>query len=75
MAKLKAERAALGGPSPQRLPTASRKHWQRRWKDADPEERRALLKMALRGKRLIVGPSAIGSPVQRADVTRRIRIE
>ncbi len=75
IAKLKAERAAFGGPFPRRLPTASRKHWQRRWTDADPEERRALLKMALRSRRLIVGPAATGTPVQRADVTRRIRIE
>ncbi len=73
--KLKAERAALGEPSPQRLPRASREHWQRRWKDADPGERRALLKMALRGRRLIVGPAGRGSPAERADVTRRIRIE
>ncbi len=75
IAKLKSERAALGGPAPQRLPTASGKHWQRRWKDAGPEERRTLLRMALRGRRLIVGPAATGTPVQRADVTRRIRIE
>ena len=75
IAKLKAERAALGDPSPQRPPTASRERWQRRWKGADTEERRALLKMALRGRRLIVAPAAPGTPAERADVTRRIRIE
>jgi hypothetical protein len=74
IAKLKAERSALGGPSPRQPPRASREHWQRRWQDADPEERRALLKMALRGRRLIVGP-ATGTRAERADVTRRIRIE
>src|SRR6266567_702638 len=75
IAKLKAERAAFGGLSPQRPQTASREHWQRRWKGADTEERRALLKMALRGRRLIVAPAGPGSPAERADVTRRIRIE
>ncbi len=75
IAKLKAEHAALGGgPPPQRPPRASREHWLRRWEDADPEERRALLKMALRGRRLVVGP-ATGTRAERADVTRRIRIE
>jgi site-specific DNA recombinase len=74
IAKLKAERAALGGPSPQQPPRASREHWERRWQAADSEERRALLKMALGGRRLIVGP-ATGTRAERADVTRRIRIE
>jgi len=73
--KLKAERSALGEPSLHQLPRASREHWQRRWNDADPGERRVLLKMALRGRRLIVGPAGSGSPAERADVTRRIRVE
>ena len=75
IAKLKAERAALGDAPPQRPPRASREHWQRRWKNADQEERRALLRMALRGRRLVVAPAGKGSPAERADVTRRIRIE
>jgi hypothetical protein len=74
IAKLKAERTAFGGPPLQRPPAASREHWQRRWNVADTEERRELLKMALRGRRLIVAP-AISSGAERADVTRRIRIE
>ena len=74
IAKLKAERAAFGGQSPQRPPTASREHWQRRWNAADTEERRELLKMALRDRHLIVAP-AISSGAERSDVTRRIRIE
>ena len=74
IAKLKAERAAFGGPSLQRHPAASREHWQRRWNAADTEERRELLKMALRGRHLIVAP-AISSGAERTDVTRRIRIE
>ena len=75
IAKLKTERAALGGPAPHRPPRASREHWQRRWAAADQKERRELLRMALRGRRLIVAPADRGSPAERADVTRRIRIE
>jgi hypothetical protein len=75
IAKLKVQRAALGDTPSQLPPRASREHWQRRWTVADAEERRALLKMALRGRRLIVGPADKGSPAQRTDVTRRIRIE
>jgi len=74
IAKLKAERAALGDLSPQRPPAASREHWQRRWKEADAGERRALLQMALRGRRLIIDPAS-PKPAERSDVTRRIRIE
>jgi site-specific DNA recombinase len=75
IAKLKAERSALGSPSPQKAPRASREHWQRRWNDANAQEKRGLLKMALRGKRLIVGPAGPGSPGERANVARRVRIE
>lgn len=74
VAKLKAERAALGDLSLQRPPAESREHWQRRWKEADAGGRRALLQMALRGKRLIVDPAS-PKHAERSDVTRRIRIE
>jgi site-specific DNA recombinase len=72
--KLKAERAALGDLSLQRPPAASHEHWQRRWKEADAGERRVLLKMALRGRRLIIDPAS-PKRAERSDVTRRIRIE
>jgi site-specific DNA recombinase len=75
IAKLRAERATLGGLSPQRPPRASRQHWQRRWAAADQKGRRELLRMALRGRRLAIAPAGAGSPAERADVTRRIRIE
>ena len=75
IAKLKAERVALGSPSPQRTPKASREHWERRWAAADQKEKREMLKMALRGRRLVIVPAGKGSPVERAEVTRRIRIE
>jgi hypothetical protein len=42
---------------------------------ADQKERRELLRMALRGRRLIIAPAGAGSPAERAEVTRRIRIE
>ena len=42
---------------------------------ADQKEKRELLRMALRGRRLIVAPAGAGSPAERGDVTRRIRIE
>ena len=74
IAKLNAERAAFKDPALQRPPRASREHWQRRWKTANTEERRELLRMALRGRRLIVAPAS-SSGAERADVTRRIRIE
>ena len=55
LSKLKAERDALGDTPSQRPQRASREHWQRRWNSAEKtEERRALLKMALRGRRIIV---------------------
>ena len=74
IAKLKAERAALGDLSLHRPPAVSREHWQRRWKEADAGERRALLQMALRGRRLIIDPAS-PKRAERSDVTRRIRIE
>jgi hypothetical protein len=74
IATLKAERAVLDDPAPRRTPAASREHWQRRWKAADMEERRELLKLALRDRRLIIDPAS-RSRTERTDVTRRIRIE
>lgn len=75
LAKLRAERKALGdniSPRPQR---ASREHWERRWNDATPEERRALLSMALRDKRIVVDRPEPGRRAHEADVTGRVRIE
>jgi site-specific DNA recombinase len=75
IAKLKDERAALGVPPPQRKPSANREHWERRWTAANQEEKRALLKLALRGRRLIIAPPAPGTRALSGDVTPRIRIE
>jgi site-specific DNA recombinase len=73
IAKLKAEREALGNTAPGALRQPSREHWQRRWDEADTAERRELLKMALRGRHLIVDPASL-KRAERSDVTRRIRI-
>jgi site-specific DNA recombinase len=71
--RLKAEREALGDTVPGALWQSSREHWQRRWDDADTAEKRELLKMALRGRRLVVDPASL-KRTERSDVTRRLRI-
>jgi site-specific DNA recombinase len=73
IAKLKAEREALGDTAPGTPRQPSREHRQRRWDEADMAERRELLKMALRGRRLVVDPASL-KRAERSDVTRRIRI-
>jgi len=72
LAGLRAKREALNG-APGPLPAAqSRAGWAARWENATHDERRALLRMALRGRVLVVGPA---DPADRADVTRRITLE
>jgi len=78
--KLKAERAALSAPGsapvPPQLPEATREQWQRLWEAADNKERRDLLKMALRGKHLVITPVEHGpGSTGQADIIRRIRVE
>jgi site-specific DNA recombinase len=73
IAKLKAEREALGDTAPGGLRQPSGEHWQRRWDEADTAEKRELLKMALRGRRLIIDPASL-KRAERSDVTRRVRI-
>ena len=73
IAKLKAEREALGDTTPGASREPSREHWQQRWDKADTTEKRELLKMALRGMRLIVDPAS-HKRAEQSDITRRIRI-
>ncbi len=78
--KLKAERAALSAPGfapvPPRLLAATREQWQRRWDAADHKERRDLLKMALGGKHLVIGPVEHGpGSTEQTDIIRRIEIK
>jgi chromosome segregation ATPase len=75
LAKLRAEREALGDTTSQRPQRASREHWQRRWDSAESEEKRTLLRMALRGRRIIVDLPEPGARAHENDVTRRVRIE
>jgi hypothetical protein len=72
IAKLKADREALGDTAPGVSRQPSPAHWQQRWDDADTEEKRELLKTALRGSRLIVDPASL-KQAERSDVTRRVR--
>jgi site-specific DNA recombinase len=72
LADLRAKREALNG-APGPVPAAqSRAGWAARWANATPDERRALLRMALRGRVIVVGPA---DPADRADVTRRLTLE
>jgi DNA invertase Pin-like site-specific DNA recombinase len=73
IAKLKAEREALGDAVPGASREPSLEHWQQRWDKADAAEKRELLKMALRGRRLIVDPAS-DKRAERSDITRRIRV-
>ena len=75
LARLRTEREALGDTASQRPQRASREHWQRRWNSAEAEEKRSLLRMALRGRSLAVDRPEPGTRAHEGDVTRRIRIE
>ena len=71
LADLRAKREALNG-APGPVPAAqSRAGWAARWENATHDERRALLRTALRGRVLVVGPA---DPADRANVTRRVTI-
>ena len=56
-------------PASAEVVAASRTEWQHRWTVATVGERRTLVRMALRGRRLFVGPA---DPHQRTDVAGRI---
>jgi site-specific DNA recombinase len=71
LAGLRAKREALNG-APGPVPAAqSRAGWAARWANATHDERRTLLRMALRGRVIVVGPA---DPADRADVTRRLTL-
>jgi len=71
LADLRARREALDG-TPEPVPAAqSRAAWAAQWENATHPERRVLLKMALRGRRLVIGPA---DRADRTDVTRRITV-
>lgn len=80
IAKLKAERDGLPGsgsaPVSRQPMEAGGKQWQVRWDRADDKERRELLKMALRGRHLVIAPVEHGAGgINQAEIVRRIKIK
>ena len=69
LAALREERKTLG-TGPARVPAGSEAAWRRRWEDAGPDERRSMLKLALRGRKLEVAPAGR----HRADVAERVTL-
>ena len=71
LAELRARRTALDASTDGGTASVPDGDWARRWDSADPAERRALLRMALRGRTLTVGPA---DSSDRANVTRRLTV-
>jgi site-specific DNA recombinase len=72
LAELRAKRDALPTADAAVIDTAaSRQEWERRWNAADTTEQRALLRMALRGRPLLVNPA---DPTDRTNVSTRVKI-
>ena len=79
IASLRAERAALPdpGPVPGTQPSlgTSRAQWRQRWDTADYKGKRDLLKMALRGKHLVIQPAQRGrGSADLDDVVGRVSV-
>ena len=70
IAKLRARREAIG-TAPERMPADSEGAWRRRWDAAEPAERHSMLKLALRGRHLVVEP--VGRQ-HRGDVSARVAV-
>jgi site-specific DNA recombinase len=79
IASLRAERAALPDPGPvpgtQQSLGTSRAQWRQRWDTADYKGKRDLLKMALRGKHLVIEPAQRGrGSADLDDVVGRVSV-
>jgi hypothetical protein len=81
IASLRAERAALPDPDPGPVPGTqqslgtSRAQWRQRWDTADYKGKRDLLKMALRGKHLVIQPAQRGrGSADLDDVVGRVSV-
>jgi hypothetical protein len=81
IASLRAERAALPDPGPVPVPGTqqslgtSRAQWRQRWDTADYKRKRDLLKMALRGKHLVIQPAQRGrGSADLDDVVGRVSV-
>jgi hypothetical protein len=68
LARLRAQRSALNDPGA--VPAAGI-DWAARWDAAGPMEQRRLLRLALRGRVLVVGPA---DPRDRSNVTGRVTV-
>jgi DNA invertase Pin-like site-specific DNA recombinase len=71
LAALRAQRKALARPGEPVPAALSRQQWEARWVAADAAEHRRLLRLALRGKVLRVGPADMAD---RTNVTRRVTL-
>jgi DNA invertase Pin-like site-specific DNA recombinase len=71
LAALRAQRTALGTGQPQPVPVDSEAAWRRRWDGAEPGDRRDMLRLALRGRHLVVNPA---DRQHRADVAARMTL-
>ena len=79
IASLRAERAALPDPGPvpgtQQSLGTNRAQWRQRWDTADYKGKRDLLKMALRGKHLVIQPAQRGrGSADLDDVVGRVSV-
>jgi glycine/D-amino acid oxidase-like deaminating enzyme/DNA invertase Pin-like site-specific DNA recombinase len=66
---LRARRAGIGTAGS--IPAVPAEVWRQRWDDADPSERRELLRAALRGRKIVIGRAG---PGDRGNVMARITI-
>ncbi len=71
LATLREQRKALGTGQPQAVPVDSEAAWRRRWDAAEPGDRRDTLRLALRGRHLMVNPA---DRQRRADVAARVTL-
>jgi len=71
LAVLMERRTALEASAVPGIPVDSEAAWEARWDAAEPTERRRLLRTALRGRMLIVGPA---DKADRRDVKRRLSL-
>jgi DNA invertase Pin-like site-specific DNA recombinase len=71
LTRLRAEREKLNGLRTEAVPDASER-WQTRWDAATLAQKRTLLRMALRGRKIIVGPAVMAG--QSPNVVARIKI-
>lgn len=71
LAALREQRKALGTGRPQTVPVDSEAAWRGRWDGAEPGGRRDMLRLALRGRRLVVNSADLQ---RRTDVAARVTL-